>query len=130
MPAPIITAAEDATMPHMLLIVEPLGQRETRGVENGRIVYQQMLDFTEDLRRAGVLMTSSSLATAAARLQKPEGAASSRLLDGPFAEAKEMIGGFFLLNVATTGEALAWAERCPAAAWATVEVRETGPCYT
>ena len=89
-----------------------------------------MLDFTEDLKRAGVLMATSSLATAATRLQRPEGAAASRLLDGPFAEAKEMIGGFFLLNCEKREEALAWAERCPAAAWATVEVRETGPCYT
>ena len=116
-------------MPHMLLIVEPLGQREERGVELGKVVYQDMLDFTEDLKRAGVLMASSSLATAATRLQKSKDA-SARLLDGPFAEAKEMIGGFFLLNVATKDEALAWAARCPAAAWATVEVRETGPCFT
>jgi hypothetical protein len=125
----IIAAMETSPMPHMLLIVEPLGQREERGVELGKVVYQQMLDFTDDLKRAGVLMASSSLATASSRLQKPEGGAS-RVLDGPFAEAKEMIGGFFLLNVATRDEALAWAARCPAAAWATVEVRETGPCFT
>ena len=117
-------------MPYMLLIVEPLGQREERGVVGGEVVYQHMLDFTEDLKRAGVLMASSSLASAATRLQRPEGAASSRVLDGPFAEAKEMIGGFFLLNCATREAALGWAERCPAAAWATVEVRETGPCFT
>lgn len=116
-------------MPHMLLIVEPVGQREERGVELGKRVYQQMLDFTEELKKAGVLMATSSLATAATRLQRPEGAAS-RLLDGPFAEAKEMVGGFFLLSVATREQALAWAARCPAVAWATVEVRETGPCYT
>jgi hypothetical protein len=116
-------------MPHMLLIVEPIGQREARGVDNGRVVYQQMLDFTEDLRAAGVLMATSSLATAATRLQRPAGG-SARLVDGPFAEAKEMIGGFFLLDVATKDAALDWAARCPAAAWATVEVRETGPCFT
>ncbi len=114
----------------MLLIVEPIGQREARGVEGGRVAYQQMLDFTEELRRAGVLMATSSLASAATRLQRPPGAASSRVLDGPFAEAKEMIGGFFLLNCATREATVAWAERCPAAAWATVEVRETGPCFT
>jgi hypothetical protein len=117
-------------MPYMLLIVEPLGQREERGVAGGEVVYQHMLDFTEDLRRASVLMASSSLASAATRLQRPEGAAASRVLDGPFAEAKEMIGGFFLLNCASREAALGWAERCPAAAWATVEVRETGPCFT
>ena len=115
-------------MPHMLLIVEPIGQREERGVEGGKVAYQQMLDFTEDLKGAGVLMATSSLATAAARLQRPPGGAV-RVLDGPFAEAKEMIGGFFLLDVPTKEEALAWAARCPAAAWATVEVRETGPCF-
>ena len=116
-------------MPHMLLIVEPLGQREARGVELGKVVYQQMLDFTEELKRAGVLLATSALATAATRVQRPEGAAT-RVLDGPFAEAKEMIGGFFLLNVATREQALEWAARCHAAAWATVEVRESGPCYT
>jgi hypothetical protein len=51
------------------------------------------------------------------------------VLDGPFAEAKEMVGGFFLLNVPTKEDALAWAARCPAADWAAVEVRETGPCF-
>ena len=115
-------------MPHMLLIVEPVGQREARGVEGGKVAYQQMLDFTEDLKRASVLMATSSLATAATRLQRPQGAVA-RVLDGPFAEAKEMIGGFFLLDVPTKEDALAWAERCPAAAWTTVEVRETGPCF-
>jgi hypothetical protein len=59
-------------MPHMLLIVEPIGQREARGVEGGKVAYRQMLDFTEDLKRAGVLMATSSLATAAtARSQRP-----------------------------------------------------------
>ena len=57
-------------MAHMLLIVEPLGQREERGVEGGQLAYQQMLDFTGDLRRAGALMACSSMAAAATRLQR------------------------------------------------------------
>jgi hypothetical protein len=40
-----------------------------------------------------------------------------------------MIGGFFLVDVATREEALAIAEECPAAEWATVEVRAVAPCY-
>ena len=116
-------------MPYMLLIVEPSGQRESRGVDGGQVVYQHMLDYTEALRGAGVLMASSSLASAAARLQHPQGTAAPRIIDGPFAEAKEMIGGFFLLDCDTRDQALAWAARCPAAEWAEVEVRETGPCY-
>jgi hypothetical protein len=51
------------------------------------------------------------------------------VLDGPFTEAKELIGGFFLLDCDTREQALAFANACPAAEWATIEVRETGPCY-
>ena len=131
-PAQIVVFRYFATartaMPQMLLIVEPIGQREQRGLEAGQAMYQRMLDFTAELRSAGALMMSSSLATAATRLQMPDGAAA-RVVDGPFAEAKEMIGGFFLLDCATREEALTWAARCPAAAFATVEVRETSPCY-
>ena len=116
-------------MPYMLLIVEPTGQRLERGREAGEQVYARMLDYTAELQREGVLMNSSSLAgtSQASRLQVRDGRRT--VVDGPFAESKEMVGGFFLLNVPGRAEALAWAERCPAAAWATVEVRETGPCY-
>jgi hypothetical protein len=53
----------------------------------------------------------------------------ARVIDGPFAEAKEMIGGFFLLDCETRAEAMAIAAECPAAAWCTIEVRKVGPCY-
>ena len=118
-----------APMPYMLFIVEPVGQRAERGLEAGQVLYQRMLDFTEDLRAEGVLMASSSLADVAygARMQVRDGRRS--VVDGPFAEAKEMVGGFFLVDVPTREDALAIAGRCPAAQWATVEVRATGPCY-
>jgi hypothetical protein len=111
----------------MLLIVEPVGQRRERGLSSGQQVYQQMLDYTAQLQNAGVLVASNSLSTRAQRLQVRDG--QPRVIDGPFAEAKEMVGGFFYLNCATRDEALAWARRCPAAAWATVELREVGPCF-
>lgn len=56
-------------------------------------------------------------------------AGKALLRDGPFAEAREMIGGFFLIDVATLEEAVAIARRCPATRFATVEVRECAPCY-
>jgi hypothetical protein len=52
-----------------------------------------------------------------------------RVTDGPFTESKELIGGFFLLDCATREQALGFAAQCPAAQWATIEVREVGPCY-
>ena len=47
-------------MSYMLLIVEPLDQRRVRSPDEGRGVYQRMLDYTETLRRRGVLMASPS----------------------------------------------------------------------
>ena len=116
-------------MSYMLLIVEPTGQRRERGPEAGREVYARMLQFTESLQARGVLQASNSLASTrqAVRLQVRDG--QRRIVDGPFAEAKEMVGGFFLLDVATREEAIAIAAECPAAAWCTVEVREVGPCF-
>ncbi|MDN3919177.1 YciI family protein [Roseateles violae] len=116
-------------MSYMLLILEPTGQRAERGREAGEQVYARMLQFTAELQQRGVLEASNSLASTrrAVRLQKREG--RQTLIDGPFAEAKEMVGGFFLLNCETREEALAIAASCPAAEWATIEVRGVGPCY-
>lgn len=116
-------------MSHLLLIVEPVGQRAERGLEGGQAAYQAMLDWAGELQGRGLLLGVNSLADTdrGARVQVRGGRAT--VVDGPFAEAKEMVGGYFLIDVATREEALAIAATCPAAQWATVEVRETGPCF-
>ncbi len=116
-------------MPYMLLIVEPTNQRFTRTESEGRQVYDQMLRFGEDLKDRGLLIASESLQSQAraARVQVRGGRA--QIVDGPFVEAKEMVGGFFLLDCDTKAEAIAIAARCPAAAWCTVEIRALAPCY-
>ena len=86
-----------------------------------------MLHFADKLKTRGVLRASESLASGARRLQKRDG--RQDILDGPFAEAKEMVGGFFLLDTASEDEALAIAAECPAAEWCSVEVRQLAPCY-
>lgn len=114
-------------MSYMLLIVEPQGQREDRGHEAGQVVYDQMLEYTKSLKARGVLVATNSLKSEGARLTMRGG--KRAVVDGPFTETKEFVGGFFLLDVRTRDEALAFAAECPAAEWATVEVREIGPCY-
>jgi hypothetical protein len=116
-------------MAYMLLIVEDPAQRDTRTRAEGEAVFQRMVDFADVLKREDKLLAVESLASqkTAARVQVRNGKA--QVVDGPFAEAKEMVGGFFLLNCRTREEALAIASRCPAAEWATLEVRETSPCY-
>lgn len=116
-------------MSYMLLIVEPIGQRLTRTDAEGRDAYAQMVAWGQDLKARGLLAASESLAaeSTATRLKVRDGKAT--VIDGPYAEAKEMIGGFFLLTCNTREEAVAIAERCPAAAWCSVEVRECAPCF-
>ena len=115
-------------MPHMLLIVEPLGQRAERGLAGGKDAYTRMVAFGEELAQAGLLMSVNSLSSNQKRLNMANGA--TVVTDGPFAEAKEMVGGYFLLDTEDPAVALSWAQRCPAAAWATIEIRGVGPCYT
>ena len=117
-----------ADMSYLLLIMEPTGQRAERGVEAGRTDFERMVAYADSLKARGVLVGVNSLKAAGARLTL-DGSGKRSVVDGPFTEAKELVGGYFLLSVNSRDEALALAAECPAAEWATVEVRETGPCY-
>jgi len=113
----------------LLLIHEPHGQRAERTPLQGQQAYGQMLAFAEDLKKQGKLRAVESLAGDERGVRVQVRGGRTRTVDGPFTEAKEMVGGFFLLDCADMDEAKALAERCPAAAWATVEVRPVGPCF-
>lgn len=80
-------------------------------------------DYVAELRQAGVLEGGSELApvrkAATVRVRKGQPA----ITDGPFAETKEALGGYFLLNCANMDEALKWAARCPSAPHGSIEVR-------
>lgn len=79
--------------------------------------------YAEDLERAGVLRSAEVLQTieSATSVSVRQGAA--RVQDGPFAETKEAFAGIFMIDVPDLDAALAWAEKCPAAQWGTVEIR-------
>jgi hypothetical protein len=122
--------SKETAMAYALLIVEPAGQRQSRTEAEGRALYDRMVRFSEELKSRGLLTLTQSLKadTDGARVRVHGN--HSTIVDGPFAEAKEMVGGFFLLNCETRAQAIALAEECPAATWATVEVRELGPCFS
>ncbi len=116
-------------MDYLLLIIEAREDRESRSEEDGRALYDEMVRFGEDLAARDQLVASRALRPDrdGVRIQQHEG--TSKLRDGPFAESKEMVGGFYLIDCASREEAIAIAGRCPAARFATVEVRECAPCY-
>ena len=117
-------------MSYMLLVVEKSGDREARTDSEGRARYDRMLRFSEDLKQRGLLTLTQSLKTDTAGVRVTNRAEKSVVRDGPFAEAREMIGGIFLLTCESREQAIQIARECPAAEWATIEVRELGPCYS
>jgi hypothetical protein len=84
----------------------------------------RMMAFNEDLQKAGALVALDGLhpLSKGARI----GFAGGRpvVTDGPFAESKEVIGGYWILQVASKAEAVEWARRCPAMDGDVLELRQ------
>jgi hypothetical protein len=72
-----------------------------------------MLAYLEDLTKAGVLLAAEGLfdSSRGARVVYANGRKS--VVDGPFAEAKELVAGFYIIQVSSREEAIEWAKRCP-----------------
>ena len=83
-----------------------------------------MMKYNESLQKAGVLLAVDGLhpPSAGARVSFPGGKA--KVTDGPFAEAKEVLGGYWIIQVKSKEEAIAWASRCPCGETGTIEVRQ------
>lgn len=117
-------------MSYALLIIEDPAQRPERSRAEGEALYAEMAAFGAALHEKGQLQAAESLGSHASAQRVRSGPQGRlQITDGPFAEVKEMIGGFFLLQNVSHDEALAIAQRCPAAQWATVELRPLMPCY-
>lgn len=116
-------------MPYMLLVLQPPDTGPRPSIDVGRQRYDRMMRFGEGLAAKGLLVAGESLGSDARGVRITKRSGKSEVLDGPFAEAKEIVGGFFLLDCGTREEAIAIANTCPAIEWSTVEVREVGPCW-
>ena len=85
---------------------------------------EAMMKYNESLQKAGVLIALDGLhpPSMGARISFPHG--KPKVIDGPFAEAKEVLGGYWMIQVRNKDEAIAWAKRCPASENETIEVRQ------
>ncbi|MCP3144431.1 YciI family protein [Pyxidicoccus xibeiensis] len=116
-------------MDYMLLVIENAAERRARSVDVGYGLMERMNRFNEDLKARGICKASDSLGPDARGVRIEARGGKPVVSDGPFTEAKEIVGGFFLLSCESREQALAIARECPAAEWATVELREVGPCH-
>ncbi|HEV7281189.1 MAG TPA: YciI family protein [Pirellulaceae bacterium] len=92
---------------------------EREGLNARHVAFNRELQASGHFIEAEALSPSTLAACVRVRDGKPE------VVDGPFAEAKEMVGGFYLIEAADLPEALTIAQRVPSAPYATVEVRPT-----
>jgi hypothetical protein len=83
-----------------------------------------MMRYNEALKDAGVLITLDGLhpPSMGARVSFATGAPV--VTDGPFAESKEVLGGYWMIDVASRAEAIVWAKKCPASANEVIEIRQ------
>ncbi|MBU8895462.1 dehydrogenase [Corallococcus sp. H22C18031201] len=116
-------------MAFMLLVLESGEERRTRPPDVARRAFERMGKFVESVMARGVCKFADSLKSDAEGVRLTTRAGKPMVSDGPFTEAKEIVGGFFYLDVQTREEAMAIARECPASEWATLELRETGPCF-
>ncbi|HEY1124309.1 MAG TPA: YciI family protein [Sphingobium sp.] len=84
-----------------------------KGVPPTKEAFEAMDKFTEELVEAGVLVAGAGLKPAAEAKRILVDGASRTVIDGPFAEAREMVAGFSIWEVKDMDEAVAWARRCP-----------------
>ena len=83
-----------------------------------------MMKYNESLQKAGVLLALDGLhpPSMGARVSFPGG--KPKVTDGPFAEAKEVLGGYWMIQVKSREEAIEWASRCPGSENEVIEVRQ------
>ena len=83
-----------------------------------------MMRYNDSLKKAGVLIALDGLhpPSMGARVSFEDG--RPKVTDGPFAEAKEVLGGYWMIQVRSRDEAIAWATRCPATPNEVIEIRQ------
>jgi hypothetical protein len=118
-----VTETGEISMEYMLLIhADPAGLQALREAERSTSLAAYGA-YTEALQKAGVLRGGNRLRTAdtATTVKVREG--KTEVLNGPFIETREQLGGYYLIDVADLDAALSWAARCPGASHGAVEVR-------
>ena len=107
----------------MLMIPKGYEQAKPGTMPDAKAV-AAMMKYNEALQKAGVLLALDGLhpPSMGARVSFPGG--KPKVTDGPFPEAKEVLGGYWMIQVKSKEEAVAWASRCPASDNELIEVRQ------
>jgi hypothetical protein len=113
----------ESTMKYLLMIYGNEAAMQSASKSDIDQMHAAYMAYTEALQKAGVIVGGE-------RLQRSSGATTVRIsdgktkvLDGPYAETKEQLAGYYMINVPDLDAALSWAARCPGASYGVMEVR-------
>jgi hypothetical protein len=114
---------EEIVMKYMLLIYGNEGGMQSASKQQVDQTLAAYGAYTQAMQKAGVLGAGDRLrpSSAASTVRVVDG--KTKVLDGPYADTKEQLGGFYMIDVPDLDTALSWAARCPGASYGTLEVR-------
>ena len=102
----------------------PAGERAEEGFAPPAEAVEKMMKFNEELAKAGALISLDGLHPSSKGARVAFAGGEPKVTDGPFTEAKEVIGGYWMIQAKSKDEAVAWARRVPAEDGDVIEVRQ------
>jgi hypothetical protein len=102
----------------------PPGEKAGEGFAPDAETVARMMKFNEELAKAGALIALDGLHPSSKGARVAFAGGKPRVTDGPFTEAKEVIGGYWIIEAKSKEEAVGWARRCPAEDGDVIEVRQ------
>ena len=111
-------------MRFMMLMIPKGYEKAAPGTMPDAKAVAAMMKYNESLQKAGVLLTLDGLHPPSMGARVSFSGGRPKVTDGPFPEAKEVVGGYWMIQVKSKEEAVAWATRCPASANEVIEVRQ------
>lgn len=111
-------------MRFMMLMIPKGYESAAPGTLPSAEAVEAMMAYNRELQQAGVLIALDGLHPPSMGARVSFAGGKPKITDGPFPEAKEVLGGYWMIEVASREEAIAWAARCPGGDNETIEVRQ------
>jgi hypothetical protein len=112
------------TMRFMMLMIPKGYETAAPGAMPPADAVAAMMKYNEALKAAGVLITLDGLHPPSMGARVSFAGGKPVVTDGPFTEAKEVLGGYWMIDVKSRDEAIGWAKRCPASNNEVIEIRQ------
>jgi hypothetical protein len=121
---PTIEFQWSVTMRFMMLMIPKGYEAATPGTMPPADAVAAMMKYNEALKDAGVLITLDGLHPPSMGARVSFAGGRPVVTDGPFAEAREVLGGYWMIEVESREQAIAWAKKCPASSNEIIEIRQ------